>query len=772
MERHGELGPWETQLLQAAEESQEAVAIASPEGRFVYTNPAYDALHGYDEGELAGQPVARVLAECATPEELTHGLEPTEVADAWEGEVRNVAKDGTLFTSHALLTRIYDSSGRTKSWAISKHPLRQQGVDGGRMARAHSEIARLADLVPGFFYRCWNDRQWTMQEIWGEVEAITGYSRQELVGNAAMAFADLIHPEDRDQVWTQIQTILRQGKPFWVQYRLVDRAGSVREVWEKGQYGGQDAAGHELVEGYVADITSQQEARRAQEESEEKYRRLFNSLNDAAFVFEVGDDGTPGYFEEVNELACRMLGYSRAELGRLTLDDIESQNMRDRRRELLAEIRSQGSFVEEGEHVARDGTLVPVEISAYAMPSQGAVKVVALARDIRKIKARNRMLERSQRALGVLTRINQALLRADTATNLLQKAVEGIALEADISLVWAGYLGTGQQPRLEEVFAAGQDQDLVAAPELNEAGPAGPVGGLLAAVVEAGETQTRNLEADSETDPWLRALEGRGYRSLAVLPLQVEGRIFGLLGLLAQEPSAFDHPGEIEVMNEAASDLAFGLQALETSQSLEARRQERDQALYDTVLATARVLDERDPYTAGHQERVARVSAAIAERLGHDSYFIEGLRLGALIHDIGKVKIPTDILNKPGKLSRAEFEIIKEHPEAGDRILGDVAFPWPVRSMVRHHHERLDGSGYPDGVQEADLEAETKILAVADVVEAVTSHRPYRPGLGLDKARQILLADRADKLDAAAVDAGVALIDEGEMAALLGLDSA
>ncbi|MCX7843973.1 MAG: HD-GYP domain-containing protein [Candidatus Bipolaricaulota bacterium] len=146
-------------------------------------------------------------------------------------------------------------------------------------------------------------------------------------------------------------------------------------------------------------------------------------------------------------------------------------------------------------------------------------------------------------------------------------------------------------------------------------------------------------------------------------------------------------------------------------------------------------MDLREPYTAGHQRRVAELACAIAQELGLSAERIQGLRVAALLHDVGKALfVPIEILSKPGKLTDLEMALIREHPRAGYEILRRVEFPWPVAEIVHQHHERLDGSGYPRGLKGEAILLEARILAVADVVEAMSSHRPYRPALGVEAA--------------------------------------
>lgn len=171
-------------------------------------------------------------------------------------------------------------------------------------------------------------------------------------------------------------------------------------------------------------------------------------------------------------------------------------------------------------------------------------------------------------------------------------------------------------------------------------------------------------------------------------------------------------------------------------------------------------IESRDPYTAGHQDRVAELSVAIAKKLHWDEFRIEGIRLGALIHDIGKISIPAEILNRPGKLSDLEFELIKTHPDVGLEITNKGNYPWPIARMVAQHHERIDGSGYPNNLLGNQICEEASLIAVADVVEAMCSHRPYRAALGIVPAIQEIVDGRGTRYSSHIVDACLNVIDD------------
>ncbi len=212
----------------------------------------------------------------------------------------------------------------------------------------------------------------------------------------------------------------------------------------------------------------------------------------------------------------------------------------------------------------------------------------------------------------------------------------------------------------------------------------------------------------------------------------------------------FDEEGRVSTLLVLARDIT------DRKESMEKLRK----ALEATVRAVAVTVETRDPYTAGHQRGVADLSLAIAMELKLTSDRIDGIQMAAMVHDLGKISVPADILSKPTKLTKIEFELIKTHPQSGYDILKDIDFPWPIARMILEHHERMDGSGYPRKLRGDDILLESRILAVADVVESMASHRPYRPALGLNAALEEIEKNRGTIYDADAVDACLRLIRE------------
>jgi len=188
--------------------------------------------------------------------------------------------------------------------------------------------------------------------------------------------------------------------------------------------------------------------------------------------------------------------------------------------------------------------------------------------------------------------------------------------------------------------------------------------------------------------------------------------------------------------------------------------QKLSKSMDNTINTIAKIIEARDPYTAGHQQRVSLLAIAIAKEIGLPEDKIKGVKIASLMHDIGKINIPSEILSKPGKLTEEEFNLIKGHPKIGYDILKLIDFSWPVAQIVLQHQERLNGSGYPQGLKGDGILLEARIIGVAGVVEAMSSHRPYRPALGIDKALEEISQNKGILYDPEVVDTCLKLFKE------------
>lgn len=501
-------------------------------------------------------------------------------------------------------------------------------------------------------------------------------------------------------------------------------------------------------------IPSQDSARQL-EASEARFRALVEQSISGIYVIQ------DGRFAYVNPRMANIFGYgSPAEVTGLAVEQLVAPEDRATvAANVVERLSGHVKSVAYAFHgLRKDGRTFDVGVHGTIASYDGRPAIIGMLQDISERKhaedVRIERLVRAQRQLDAMAAVSmsEALVAGDV--HALAREITEVAVQA-----------TGVERA--NVWLFNEAETELRCIDLYEATPRRHSEGAVLTEAEYGN-EFRALKAarfvdahDPLTDPRTSGyvegyLKPLGIRSMLDAVIQISGRHLGLL--------CFEHVGRAHRWEQ--DEIAFACQLADKVALAFTLRERRDaqaalrEGLEDTVLAIAATAEMRDPYTAGHERRVADLAAAIAREMGLAEMAIEGLRFGAMIHDLGKMKIPAEILVKPSRLSPIEYELIKGHAIAGFDILKDISFPWPVAQMVRQHHERLDGSGYPDGLKDGAILLEARILAVADVVEAMSSHRPYRPGLGIEKALEEIVRGRDVQYDARAVDACLRLVRE------------
>jgi PAS domain S-box-containing protein/putative nucleotidyltransferase with HDIG domain len=548
---------------------------------------------------------------------------------------------------------------------------------------------------------------------------------EQLLGQPAM---ERIHPDFRAVVQERMRQISEGSKDLSAMeekfLRLdgaaVDVEVAVVPITYENQPGG-------LV--FVRDITERKQTAL-------EYKTVLQTALDAyGAATAVG-----GRFVEVNDALCAMLGYSREELLGMSVSDIEAAEMPDEVAAHIQNIVRTGFDRFETQLRRKDGDILEVDVSVRYLDLKGGM-IFTFMRDITEAKRQHIHLRRLNRTLRLLSECNEALVRAQDEASLLGDICRILAEHGGYPLVWAGAVEPPPdclvRPLAWAGSAAGYLEGLRITWDEAQEGR-GPTG---TAVRQGQRAIIPDFTADRRCGPWRSEAERYKLRSAISLPLMSHGRVFAVLEIYSELRETFEDAEELRLLDELAADLAYGMIScrveIERKQAVADRERSilmiRD-SLEDAILAIANTVELRDAYTAGHQRRVANLAAAIAREIGFGEEQVRGIHLAGVVHDIGKIQVPVEILAKPTRLSDIEYEIIKTHAQAGYEILKDIEFPWPVANIVHQHHERLDGSGYPRGLKGEEILFDARIVAVADVVEAMASDRPYRPGLGIEAA--------------------------------------
>ncbi len=363
------------------------------------------------------------------------------------------------------------------------------------------------------------------------------------------------------------------------------------------------------------------------------------------------------------------------------------------------------------------------------------------------------------RELQILNEMNKALLAADSEKELLE-AYCRIAVETSAyRMAWVGFAVENPEKVVVPVAWAGHEDGYLSAVKVMWDGGEHSRGPIGRAILSGQVVFSADIAADHGLVLAQPEAKKRGYAAVIAIPFETDPGSMACCTVYSAVPIEWS-AAEQHRMQQIAHALGYGIRTIRGNIAKEQYLNDLRDSLEHTVLLIAETVERRDPYTAGHQRRVADLSVRIAKKLAIKEEKIRGLRLAATIHDLGKIGIPAEILAKPAVLSRAEFALIKEHVQIGYDIVKNVSFPWPIADMILQHHERIDGSGYPKGLSGDAILIESRILAVADVVEAMATHRPYRAARGIDFALDELLHDRGTLYDPAVVDACIAVFRE------------
>ena len=512
-----------------------------------------------------------------------------------------------------------------------------------------------------------------------------------------------------------------------------------------------------LIRASLIDITARKRAEDALRESEEKFSTIFHDSPIGIAITDLSDDNR---IADSNRAWRDILGLGSGEgIGR-TGGELGIWVDPAQRDAMYAAISAPpGTWSADIRMRRKDGSIVDVGMSVRRIEIGGRPFAVALGQDITERRRAERSLERMNRALRTLSSGNEALVRAEDEQHLLDEMCRTFVEKGGYKAAAIRYAERDAEKSLRLVAHAGIESERLEWGNLTWTDV--PLGrGPSGTAIRTGKVQLRqDLALDPLTESRQRFMDEAGIAAIIALPLRDGSGTFGALSIYAAEPNAFNEE-EVALLTELSSDLAFGITALRDRKDRELHERRTREVMNAVIGALSQTVETRDSYTAGHQHRTADLAAAIAREMGLSESEIEGVHIAGVLHDIGKISVPAEFLSKPGRLSAAEFDIVRMHVQTGYNILKGIRFPWPIAEIVLQHHERLDGGGYPNGLKGEAILQLAKILAVADVTEATMSHRPYRPAHGLDAALAEIERGRGRLYDPRAVDACIALFRE------------
>ncbi len=529
--------------------------------------------------------------------------------------------------------------------------------------------------LPGLVYCCRNDNNWTMEFVSKGCFQLTGYKPSDLILNNKISYERIIHPEDRKMVRDNVEKAIRKLKQFHLEYRIITAENKIKWVSEIGQFLPLPNHNLQLLEGFIIDTTAIKQVEEALKESEKKYRFLFETSPVGIVIV-----NNKGFVTNISDIVTDFTGFKKQELLGTHFTKLKFLSIKD----------------------------MPQYIKVYTRLLLGKKLKPLLINWKRKNgrlftgEVRTSVIKKNKRIAGIQVIITDITERINieeklrdseefNKTILENSPSPTLVINPDKSIRYVN-------PALEKITGFSLKETIGLKPPY----PYWPK--------EMIDSCMKKLSYAIKNDmniPELMLINKSGQRfwvELTSSPLRINGKLKYLL---------------INFIDITERKKAY---------------EELKKTLDDTISTLALIVETRDPYTAGHQKRVAVLSGKIAKELNLSDGKIEFIRTAAEIHDIGKINIPASILSKPGKLSDIEFNMIKTHPQVGFDIVKKIEFHYPIAKIILQHHERENGSGYPNGLKSKDIIFESKIIGVADVVEAMSSHRPYRPAFGIKAA--------------------------------------
>lgn len=699
-----------------ADNSTDVIWAMTLDGNFTYISPSVTKLSGYTPQEVMEIPFHKYVVEAFVEPlmaEIAAQLQkpPSERLQTFQREIQQYCKDGTIKDIEITAGWLSDDQG---------DPIGIQGSTRDITSRKKAEEALIKseEKFRKAFYSSPDSVNINRLEdgmyisINQGFTKIMGYTEEDIIGKTSIDCNIWENIEDRQRL---VDGLRKGGKVTNLEAVFRTKSGDIR-------YGLMSASVIDLngvphILSITRDITDRKRVEQALKESESKYRLLADNVNDVIFVLDMNLYYTyvspsvkilRGYEPEevLNQPSIETVTSSSWDLAMKVVDEVmELEKAGDKEKIPL-------SRMIELEMKRKDGTTVwtEVKLSFIRDESQRPVGILGVTRDI---------TERRQ--------IEEALRDSEKKYRELYDFLPIPVYEMDFE-----FNITSANRAVYETFG-GTKEDLINGFKAMQL--------LSPEEIEKSRKNMQRLlngEQIGGTEYTLMMLDGSVFPAIIISSvIYINGKPVGLRGAIV----------DISERKRTEEELRRTLESLR-------------KAIDTTIQVMVSVVEARDPYTAGHQLRVADLARAIAEEMGFSQNRIDGIRMAGTVHDLGKLSVPAEILSKPTELTKNEFSLIKDHSQNGYEILKSVESPWPLAEIAYQHHERMDGSGYPRNLRGEDILMEARIMAVADVVESMASHRPYRPAMGLTAALEEIENNRGTLYDKTVADACLRLFRE------------
>ncbi|OGP50220.1 MAG: hypothetical protein A2Y79_07895 [Deltaproteobacteria bacterium RBG_13_43_22] len=674
------------------EEGPLGMCIANPDFHFTKINEAFCQMMGYTGQELA----SLTFKDITHPEHLAQDIESVNKLiageiPAYRTEKRYLRKDGKTIWAASTITVMKDHFGQVLYFLslIEDITIRKQVEE--ELRESERRYHQLIDSsIDAILLTAPDGSILTANPA---ACHILGYTEDEIRKLGRAGVVDTSDPKLSPALEERSKT----GK-FMGELTLIRKDGT-RFPGEVSTAIFRDKDGHLRTSMIIRDITERKRAEEALRESEEKYRTILKNIEDGYYEVDLA-----GNFTFFNDALTGIHEYSRNEMmGMNSRQYTDAENVNKIYRDFSQVYRTgkphKGT---QYEIITKTGGRKSLEtsVSLIREPSGKVTGFRGIVRDITELKQAQKDLQESE----------------DRYRDLVESSRDLISIhDLKGQILWVNE---------EPIRILGYEKEYLLKMNVRD---------LLTS------------EGKDEFDNYLATIKSQGIAS-GLMTLQTakgEKRIWEYKNTLRTE--GVDEP----IVRSMARDVTERMHAeKEVKETVEKLRK----AMGGIIQAMALTVETRDPYTAGHQRRVADLARSIAQEMGLPEDQVDGLRMAAHVHDLGKIGIPAEILSKPTELNSIEFKLIKVHPQISYDILKDIDFPWPVAQIIFQHHERMNGSGYPLGLSGEDICLEARILAVADVVEATSSHRPYRPAHGIDEALEEISQNKGILYDPEVVD--------------------